>query len=222
MYTFLKESENSQNFASFNGVKTPSFEKLNISDMEKKNFLSVSEISNGVQTPSVKPLTNPVMGAEDTVSKLFLDFNGVEETEATSNLPALERICKLATNNYYLVLQPKTNRSGKAYLWIKATKQGEDREEFALYVNDEILNVVMALLFGKPANISGINADDLENFNQRIPNFEYELFMAEKGQGKTMKKTYTTTGQTYSSYYKQGVITYKPYLNPELKAYLIA
>jgi hypothetical protein len=154
--------------------------------------------------------------------KLNINFSGVEETAAMSNQPALERIYELATNGYYLVMQPKTSRRGEAYLWIKATKQGEDREEFALYVNDEILNVAVAILTGKTTKISGINADSLEDFNKRIQNFEYVLFMAEKAQGRTMKKTYTTTGQTFSSYYKHGVITYKPYLNPELKEYLNA
>jgi hypothetical protein len=159
---------------------------------------------------------------KETTFKLNIDFNSVEEMEAMSNQPALERIQELATNGYYLVMQPKTSRRNEAYMWIKATKQGEDREEFALYVNDGILNVIVAALTGKTINLSGINANDLNNFNERIQNFEYVLFTTEKAQGRTMKKTYTTTGQTFSSYYKRGVITYKPYLNPELKAYLNA
>jgi len=89
-------------------------------------------------------------------------------------------------------------------------------------VNDEILNVIVAILLGKTANISTVDADNLDNFNQRIKNFEFVLFTTEKAQGRTMKKTYSTTGQTFSSYYKRGVITYKPYLNPELKAHLNA
>jgi len=188
--------------------------------MKTKNLKTANESANEVQTSSINPLKISAM--EESVFKLNIDFTGADEMEAISNQPALERICKLATNNYYLVMQPKTSRRGKAYLWIKATKQGEDREEFSLYVNDEILNVVVAALTGKTANISGINADDLDSFNKRIPNFEYVLFTTEKAQGRTMEKTYTTTGQTFSSYYKRGVITYKPYLNPELKAYLNA
>ena len=78
------------------------------------------------------------------------------------------------------------------------------------------------ILTGKIANILGINADNLEDFNKRIQNFEYVLFTAEKAQGRTMNKTYTTNGQRFSSYYKKGVIIYMPYLNPELKAHLIA
>ena len=189
----------------------------------KSGNAQVNENGNEVTTSSINPLNISAM--KETSFKLEIDFNGVEETEEAvvkSNQPALERIYELATNGYYLVMQPKTSRRGEAYLWTKATKQGEDREEFALYVNDEILNVVVAILTGKPANIMGINADDLDNFNKRITNFELVLFMTEKAQGRTMKKTYTTTGQTFSSYYKRGVITYKPYSNPELKAYLNA
>ena len=154
--------------------------------------------------------------------KLNIDFNGVEESEVISNRPALERICELATNGYYLVIQPRTSRNNEAYMWVRATKRGEDREEFSLYVNDEILNVVVAILLGKTVNISGINADDLNDFNQRIKNFEFVLFITEKGQGRTMNKTYSPTGQTFSSFYKNGIIVYKPYLNPELKAYINA
>ena len=188
--------------------------------MKTKNSTTANESANGVQTSNINSLN--ITDMKEVIFKLNIDFNGVEETEKVSNQPALERIYELANNNYYFVLQPKTSRKNESYLWIKATKQGEDREEFALYVNDEILNVVVAILTGKTANIMGINANELENFNKRIPNFEYALYITEKAQGKAMKKTYTTTGQTFSSYYKRGVITYKPYLNPELKAYLTA
>jgi hypothetical protein len=189
---------------------------------EKSGNAKVNENGNEVKTSSINPLNISAM--KETSFKFNIDFNYVAETEETkvkSNQDALERIYELTTNGYYLIMQPKTNRSsGKAYLWIIATKQGEDREEFPLYVNDEILNVVVAILTGKPANILGINADDLDDFNKRIQNFEFVLFKAEKAQGRTMKKTYTTTGQTFSSYYKRGIIAYKTYLNPELKTYL--
>jgi hypothetical protein len=199
-----------------NEVQTSSSKHFKISNMEKKNFPTVTETINGVETPSINTFNIPKM------LNLEIDLHGAKESAAMNNLPALEMLHGLAAKDYYFITQPKTSKSGKAYLWIKATKQGEDREEFALYVNDEILKTVVAILFGKPANISGIDANNLDDFNQRIKNFEFELFMAEKAQGRTMKKTHTTTGQTFSSYYKQGVITYKPYLNPELKAYLIA
>jgi hypothetical protein len=184
-----------------------------------------NENKNEVLTSSINPLNISEM--KETGIKLIISFDSVEveepkEPKAINNLPALERIVTFATKGYYWILQPKTSRTGNAYLWIEATKRGEDREEFALYVNDEILNVVVAILTEKPVNISGINANDLDNFNQRIKNFEYELFMAEKAQGRTMKKTYTTNGQRFSSYYKKGVIIYKPYLNPELKAHVNA
>ncbi|MDR0231750.1 MAG: hypothetical protein LBI82_06480 [Dysgonamonadaceae bacterium] len=187
-----------------------------LQETKESGNAKVNESVNEVSTSSVNPFNFSEM------FKLEINFNAAEETAAISNLPALERICELANNAYYFVMQPKNNRKGNAYMWIKATKQGEDREEFALYVNEDVLNVVVSILTGKTANISGVNADNLEDFNKKIQNFEYVLFRAEKEQGRTMKKTYSTTGQTYSSYYKRGVITYKPYLNPELKAYLVA
>ena len=188
--------------------------------LKNSESAKVNESANEVKTSTINPLNISVM--ESTNFNLDIIFSGVEESEALSNRPALERVYELADNGYYLVMQPKTSRRNEAYLWIKATKQGEDREEFALYVNDEILKAVIAVLFGKTADISGIKADDLKDFNQRITNLEYALYLNEKAQGRTMKKTYTTTGQTFSSYYKKGVIIYKPYLNPELKAYLNA
>ena len=204
-----------------NEVQTSSINPLNILAMETKKATTAIENLNEAKTASsINPLKISAM--ESTNFSLNINFDSVEEPEAISNRPALERIHALSTNGYYLVMQPKTSRRNEAYLWIKATKQGEDREEFSLYVNDEILNAVIAVLFGKTANISEINADELDNFNKRIPNFEYALYITEKAQGRTMKKTYSTTGQTFSSYYKRGVITYKPYLNPELKAYLNA
>ncbi|MCD7901691.1 MAG: hypothetical protein LUH22_18090 [Bacteroides sp.] len=157
---------------------------------------------------------------EETIFKLNIDFNGVMEPEVRNNQPALELFSNLSTKGYYFMMQPKNNRKGEAYLWITATKQGEDREEFALYVNDEILNVVVDILKGKVADISRINANNLADFNNRITNIEYVLFVNEKSQGRTMKKTYTTNGQTFSSYYKRGLIMYRPYLNRELKAYI--
>ena len=156
------------------------------------------------------------------INLLNINFKREETTATKSNQPALDILLALSTKGYYFVAQPKNNRNGEAYLWITATKQGEDREEFALYVNDDVLNVLVSILTGKTANTSKINADDLVKFNERITNFEYVLFVTEKAQGRTMKKTYTTNGQVFSSYYKRGVISYKPYLNPELKAYLNA
>ena len=213
----LQHSGNAKSNERINEVQTSSINPLNISVMEIKNSTPAIENLNEVQTTSSTNLLNI-----SAMEYLNINFDSAEEPEEISNRPALARIHELAANGYYLVMQPKTSRRNEAYLWVKATKQGEDREEFALYVNNEILNAVIAVLIGKTVNISGINADDLDKFNQRIKNFEYVLFTTEKAQGRTMKKTYSTTGQTFSSYYKRGVITYKPYLNPELKAYLNA
>lgn len=153
---------------------------------------------------------------------LKIDLSGVEEMEKVSNRPSLEMFSKLFASGYYFTIQPKTSRNGEAYLWITATKQGEDREEFSLYVNEGILNYVISILAGHISDTSQINADDLDSFTEKVKNLELDLYMAEKAQGKTMKKTYTASGQTITSYYKKGVIVYKPYRNPELKAYLNA
>lgn len=153
---------------------------------------------------------------------LKIDLSGVEEMEKVSNRSSLEMFSKLSASGYYFTIQPKTSRNGEAYLWITATKQGEDREEFSLYVNEGILNYVISILAGHISDTSQINADDLESFTEKVKNLELDLYMAEKAQGKTMKKTHTTSGQTITSYYKKGVIVYKPYRNPELKAYLNA
>ena len=153
---------------------------------------------------------------------LKIDLSGVEEMEKVSNRPSLEMVNKLFVNGYYFTIQPRTSRNGDPYLWIIATKQGEDREEFSLRVNEVILNFIIATLTGHISDASQINADDLDSFTEKVKNLELDLYMAEKAQGKTMKKTHTTSGQTITSYYKKGVIVYKPYRNPELKAYLNA
>lgn len=192
--------------------------------METKNLSTVLESENGVQSPSINSLNKLPM--TESIFKLNIDFNGVSETnEAVTrdNQPALELITKLASNGYYFLIEPKNNRStGEAYFWITATKQGEDREVFSLRVNNEILNVIVTILRGKTIDISEIDANNLEDFNKQIINFEYVMFINEKAQGRTMRKTYTTNGQMFSSPYKRGMIIYKPYLNPELKAYLNA
>lgn len=183
-----------------------------MSTKTNNNQVSVNE--------SINVLNNSKMN--ETFFKLNIDFNGVERPESKDNQPALDLLHSLSAKGYYFMMQPKNNRKGEAYLWIIATKQGEDREEFALYTNDEVLNVVVTILTGKIVDISNVNANDLDDFNNQISNFEYILFINEKSQGRTMKKTYTTNGQMFSSYYKRGVIIYKPYLNPELKAHLNA
>jgi len=153
---------------------------------------------------------------------LNIDLSKVEESEVLSNKPSLERLTILFSKGYYLAMQPKVSQKGEAYLWIIATKQAEDREEFSLRVNEEVLNYVITILTGRDSDISKIDADNLNSFNEVVKNFELDLYKAEKAQGKTMKNTYTTSGMTVTSYYKRGVIVYKPYRNPELKAYLNA
>ncbi|NDW09423.1 hypothetical protein [Dysgonomonas sp. 520] len=153
---------------------------------------------------------------------LNIDLSKAEESERLSNQSSLERFSKLSANGYKFFLEPKNNRKGEAYLWIIATKKGEDREVFSLYVNEQILNYVIIILTGRNSDISCIDADNLNSFNEVVKNFELELYMAERTQGKTMKNTHTTTVMTITSHYKNGVIVYRPYKNPELKAYLNA
>ena len=151
----------------------------------------------------------------------FGDETNEASRQAVSNAAALERFVKLAQNGYYFTFLPKTSRYGEAYFWAIATKRGEDREEFSLRVNSEILNEVFAALTGKDICVSAIDADALEDFNSKVQNFELELYRAEKDAGRTMKKSYSVTGQTFSSFYKNGVVVYKPYLNPAFKEFLM-
>lgn len=167
-------------------------------------------------------MKNQVSVSEGLNFKLNINLSNVEESERLSNQPSLEMFDRLIKNGYYFMIQPKTNSKREAYMWVIATKKGEDRESFSLYVNDQILNYVITSLTGRECTISGINADGLKDFNDKVKNLEFELYLAEKAQGKTMNNTHTTTGQTVSSYYKKGIIIYKPYRNPELKAHLNA
>jgi len=144
----------------------------------------------------------------------------IEEVGEIDNLPSLKLLDELAQKGYKFTVQPKTSRNGICYFWIYATLKGEDREEFSLYVNNEILPIFLAILLGQQVDISGINANDLDTFNAEVQNFELEMYKAERAQGKSMRKTHTVTGQTFSSSYPKGVIVYKPYLNPELKKFI--
>lgn len=195
--------------------------------MENKTFPIIQEITNEAQASSIKPLTSSKMS--EPFFKLNIDFfeygesNEVDKVELKDNQSKLDLFIRLSEKGFKFMIEPKNNRrTGEAYFWITATKQGEDREVFSLRVNDGILNAVVTILKGISTDISDINANELEDFNNRISNFEYVLFINEKAQGRTMRKTYTTNGQMYSSPYKRGMIIYKPYLNPELKAYVNA
>ena len=179
-----------------------------------KIFESVTpDVTIDEETKKTPPFRLSINFGDDAIDKSH---------QTLSNATAFERFMSLAKNGYYFTIQPKTSRNGDSYLWIIASKQGEDREEFSLRVNNEILNAVFAVLTGKSINISGIDPDNVDTFNANVQNFELSLYKAEKAAGRTMKKTHSVTGQTIASYYKNGVMVYKPYLNPEFKAYLFA
>lgn len=195
--------------------------------MNNNHFSADNQPFNEAKASSINPLTSSKIS--EPFFKLDIDFcefgktNEVDEVKLRDNQSKLDLFISLSKKGFRFMVQPRNNRkTDEAYLWIIATKQGEDREEFSLYVNDEILNVVVPTLRGKTVDISEINVNDLGDFNSRITNLEYVMFINEKAQGRIMKKTYTTNGQIYSSPYKRGMIIYKPYLNPELKAYVNA
>lgn len=177
-----------------------------------KKVLNLGTTSESVSTSVSKE--------EKAMFTLNISQEKNQELEKEKNQIALELFDKLSKNGYYMYLQPRISKNGEAYIWVGATKKDEDREEFSLYVNEKILDVIISVLVDRSYSITDINANDLESFNEKVNVFELELYLAEKAQGKTMKKTHTTYGLTISSFYKKGVIIYRPYSNPEFKAYL--
>lgn len=154
---------------------------------------------------------------------LDLDLSQANESAEADNSIALERCDELFNQGYYLIMQPKTRKNGVAYFWITATKKGEDRKEFSVMVNQLSTNYIIHRLLGVDyIKVSKEEANDLDSFNEQVSNFELALYQAERAQGKTMKRTYTQRTQILSSYYKNGVIVYKPHLNPELQKHINA
>ena len=136
-----------------------------------------------------------------------INFNGVKVSEATSDQLAYERFCEFCKKGYYIYAEPKSFGNEKPYFEIVASK-GNDKEEFSLNVNREVLHTVISYLtLGNLNDISKTN----QNFNIRFNDFKSELFQAERAQGKAMRKAYTATaGTVISSHYKHGVIFYRP------------
>ncbi|MDR2994439.1 MAG: hypothetical protein LBV11_11580 [Bacillus cereus] len=154
---------------------------------------------------------------------LTLNLSQIETSTDVDNKPSLTKFTELQSKGYYFFVQPKTSKMGEPYFWIIATKKGEDREEFSLKVNDAIVDYVIFSLMGVAYDIYSLETYDIGfSWWETTSNFEMELYKAEKAEGKTMKKSYSSANLTISSYYKNGVIVYKPYNNPEFKAYLNA
>lgn len=136
--------------------------------------------------------------------------NNIENT--VSNQIAFEKFCELSQKGYYICVELKSRLRDQASFWITATKENEEREEFQLFLNQEILDLVQNYLeSGKLGDVSKINPSDLESFNEKSIDFKLELFQAEKRKGKKIVRSCTTFGKLASINYKQGVIIFHPY-----------
>lgn len=136
--------------------------------------------------------------------------NNIENT--TSNQIAFEKFCELSQKGYYICVELKSRLRDQASFWITATKENEEREEIQLFLNEEILDLVLNYLeSGKLGDISKINPSDLESFNEKSLDFKLELFQAEKGKGKKVVRSCSIFEKLASINYKHGIIIFHPY-----------
>lgn len=134
------------------------------------------------------------------------------EVNTANNQFAFEKFCDLAQKGYYICVELKSKLRDKASFWITATKENEEREEIQLFLNQEILDLVLNYLeSGELKDISKINPCDLASFNEREIDFKRELFQTEKGKGKKVIWSYAVLEKFASIYYKQGVMIFHPY-----------
>lgn len=134
------------------------------------------------------------------------------EVNTTSNQFAFERFCEFCKQEYYISVELKSKLRDKASFWITATKENEEREEIQLFLNQEILDLVLNYLeSGELKDISKINPCDLESFNERNIEFKKELFQTEKGKGKEVMWSYAMFEKLASINYKQGIMIFHPY-----------
>lgn len=134
------------------------------------------------------------------------------EVNTTKNQLAFDNFCKLAQEEYYISVHLDSKIRDEVSFWITATKENQEKEEIQLFLNQEILELVLNYLeSGKLENISKINPCDLEFFNDRNLEFKKELFQTEKKKGKTVVWSYNLFEKLASIHYTQGVIIFHPY-----------
>lgn len=139
-------------------------------------------------------------------------MNAKRNNNEVNNQLAFEKFCKLLQKGYYIHVELKSKLRDKASFWITATKENGEREEIQLFLNQEILDLVLNYLeSGVLGDISKINPCDLDSFYERDLEFKKELFQREKRKGKTVAWSYTVLGKLASMHYKQGVIIFHPY-----------
>lgn len=136
----------------------------------------------------------------------------VQTLNEVNNQTSFERFCKFCEDQSYIQIDIKSPKNEDASFYITVTKENEEREEMRLFLNQEVLGLVMNYLeFGKLENTSKINANDLESFNERGADFKTELFHAERTRGKEVVWSYTLLGKLVSIYYNYGIIVFHPY-----------
>lgn len=139
-------------------------------------------------------------------------MNAKRNNNEVNNQLAFEKFCKLSQKGYYINIELKSKLRDKASFWITATNENEEREEIQLYLNQEILDLVLSYLeSGILGDISKINPCDLVSFNEKDIDFKIDLFQTEKKKGKKVIWSHTVLSKLASMYYKQGVIIFHPY-----------
>lgn len=139
-------------------------------------------------------------------------MNAKRNNNEVNNQLAFEKFCKLSQKEYYINVELKSKLRDTASFWITATKENEETEEIRLFLNQEILDLVLNYLeSGILGDISKINPNDLESFNKKDIDFKIELFQTEKNKGKKVTWSYSVLSKFSSIYYKQGVIVFHPY-----------
>jgi len=157
--------------------------------MEAKNFSSVNKSASEVQSSN--------------------------EMRVINNQLAFGRFCELCKRGYYIHVELKSKKRDKASFWITACQANEKTEEIRLFVNQEIVNMVINYLtYRQLGDISKINPNDLDSFNEKVSDFKRELFQIEKAKGKKATWSYTAIEKNILFNYNQGVIIFKPYPYP--------
>lgn len=135
--------------------------------------------------------------------------NGVN---AVNNQLAFEQFCKLSQKGYYMHVELKSKFNDRPSFWITAITEDGETEEIRLFLNQEILDLVLNYLeSGILGDISEINPNDLDSFDEKDIDFKRELFQAEKNKGKKVTWSYTIFSRLASISYKQGLMIIHPY-----------
>ena len=146
----------------------------------------------------------------------------VQSSNEVNNQFAFERFCEFCKQGYLIQVQLKSKKIDNASFHISVIKENDEREEIRLFLNQGILDLVMNYLeSGKLGDVSRINPNDLESFNQRGVEFKTELFKAERAKGKEAVWSYVLLGKLVSINYNHGAITFHPYPYSSKESYSV-